>query len=107
MCTFDRTVLVCNAAIVAGCLHPGVPEKRPGAFGHVLGGFLAEVLECRRQAIGAVIAGCTAQGPERGLQPGGQGREDLAAENHLRMPEPRPRKLEVIQHGVQWVARQG
>ena len=81
--TFDGAVLVGSTAIVTRCLHPGVLAKPPGALGPIPGGFLAEVPECRRQAVGAVIDRGTAQGPERRLQPGGQGREALTAKNHL------------------------
>lgn len=97
MCALDCTIHMGNAAVVAGGVHPVVSAKQAVAFGHVLRILPAGIRKQRRQAVGPVLLRNLAQEPERSLQALGQGREALAAENHLRMFEPGSGKPEVIQ----------
>ena len=107
MRTLDGAVLVGHAAVVAGGRHPVMPAQRLIPSGPVPRVVLAEVAEGRRQAVGAVFGGNATQGPERGLQPCGQGREALAAKNHLRMAEHRPGEPEVIEPVIEGLSGHG
>lgn len=79
----DGAVLVRLAAIVAARAHAVVAAQRlmaPGRIGLPVDG---QIAEGRRQAVGTVPAGGTAQPPQGVLRPFGQGREALAAEDGL------------------------
>ena len=57
---------------------------------------LGQVVERRRQAVGAVLLGDAAQAPQRRLQPGGQRNEALATLEHHRMAPARVGERELV-----------
>ena len=79
----DGAVLVRHARVVARGGHAAVGAQGLVAPGLVLGGVAFEVAERGREAVAAVFGGHAAQRPQRVLQPGGQGREALAAQDDL------------------------
>ena len=97
----DGAVLVRFAAIVAARAHAVVAAQRLIALGQV--GLLVDgqIAEGRRQAVGTVLAGGTAQPPQGVLQPFGQGREALAAEDDLGVFPAAAGEAEVIEAMVE------
>jgi len=79
----DRAVLVRDAAVVAGRLHAVMRAQRLVTAGLVVGGVLVEVAERGREAVGAMLARCAAERPQRVLQAAGQRGEALAAQHDL------------------------
>ena len=83
MRAFDRTVLVRHAAIVAGRLHAVMGAQRLVAARLILPRVVVEIAESGRQAVAAMLYRCTAERPQRVLQPLGQGHETLAAQHDM------------------------
>ncbi len=97
----DRAVLVRHAGVVAGRGHAVVGTQRLVAPGEVVLGGGVEVAKSRRQAVGAMLARRPAEQPQGVLQPLGQGDEALAAEDHVRVLEPRVGEAEVVEPVVE------
>ena len=96
-----------DASVVAARHHAIVRAQRLVAPGQVRFGFAIEVAEGGRERIAAVLAGRPAEGPERVLQPVGQGHEALAAEHDLGMLEAGMGEREMIQAVVEPLAFDG
>jgi hypothetical protein len=65
---FDRVILVCHAAMVAGRRHAVVRAQRLIAFGQIRRRVLLSVAERRREAVAAVFLRCATKRPQGGLQ---------------------------------------
>src|SRR4029450_468595 len=83
MRTFDRTVLVRDAAIVAGRLHPIVAHELLVTPSQVLFLVAGKVAEGGREAVAAVLLGHAAEGPERVLQTLGERNEALPTQDDV------------------------
>src|SRR5438874_11089860 len=81
--TFDRTVLVRYASIVAGRLHAVVRAKRLVTTRLVLPRVVVEIAEGGRQAVAAMLQRGAAERPQRILQPLGQCHKAFAAEHDM------------------------
>ena len=92
---FDRAVLVRLARVAAARAHAVVLAQRGVAARELF--FFGQVVERRRQAVGAVLLGHAAQAPQRRLQPAGQSEEALAAFEHRRMAPARVRERELVE----------
>jgi hypothetical protein len=79
----DRAVLLRLARVAAARSHAVVLAQTGVAAREFL--LFGQVVEGRRQAVGAVLLGHATQAPQRRLQPGGQRDEALAANEHDRM----------------------
>ena len=79
----DRAVLVRLAGVAAARAHAVVPAQVGVAARQIL--LFGQVLEGRREAVGAVFLGHAAELPQRALQAGGQRNEALAAGDDHRM----------------------
>ncbi len=97
MGSFDRAVLVGDAAIVAAGLHAIMGAKRFIPICHVLRGIGIEIAECSRKAVRAVIARCAADRPKGVLQTTRQRGKTLAAFDNLGMLEAAIGQPEVIE----------
>src|SRR6202035_5759634 len=82
---FDRAVLVCHAAIVAGRLHAVMRTQRLVAARLVLPGVVVEIAKGGRQAVAAMLQRCPAERPQRILQSLGERHKALAPEHDLGM----------------------
>ena len=105
MAAFDRSVLVGNALVVACRRHAIMGAQFLVASCQVLPRIGTEIAESRRQAVAAVVERRPAKGPERVLQPFGQGDEALAAENNVGVFEAGPGKPEVVEQMIERLAR--
>lgn len=100
--TLDRTILVCDAFVIARRLHMVVSAKLLIAMGQVfpiIGS--SQVAECGQQAVAAMVVWRAARGPQRALQPFCKGDEAFAAEDDMGMFEAGIGKAEVIQQTVE------
>ena len=93
----DRAVLVRLAAVVAARAHAVMAAQRLVTLGQVSLLVDGQIAERRRQAVGTVLAGGTAQPPQGVLQPFGQGREALPAEDDLSVFPATAGEAEVIE----------
>src|SRR5260370_2695673 len=88
-------VLVAHAAIVAGRRHAVMAAQLTVGPREVF--LLGEILERRREAVGAMLAWRSADEPERVLQPLGERREALPALDHARVFPLRVGEREVVE----------
>src|SRR5438477_5973977 len=95
--TFDRTVLVRYASIIAGRLHAVVRAKRLVTTRLVLPRVVVEIAEGGRQAVAAMLQRGPAEGPQRILQTLRQCHEALTAEHDMSMLPAREGQAEVIE----------
>ena len=93
----DRTVLMGEAAVVAGRPHAVMRAQRFVAGGQVRRGRLVEIAERRREAVAAMLRRRAAETPQRVLQTARQGHEAFAAEHHLGVRPAGEGKAEMIQ----------
>jgi hypothetical protein len=91
----DGAVLVAHPGVVARGSHAVVPAQRLVASGQFLA--IGQVVERRRQAVGAVLLGHAAGHPQRVLQTRSQALEALAAQHHPRMAPAAMRQRELVQ----------
>ncbi len=105
--TFDRAVLMRDAAIVAGRLHPVMGAQRVIAPGQVLARILVQVAERGREAVAAMLERRAAERPQRVLQPFGQRHIAFAAEDHMGMLEARVDQPEVVEPVIEPFAGDG
>ena len=105
MRALDRAVLMRDAAIVAGRLHPVMGAQRIVAPGQILARLVIEVAERRRQAVAAMLERRAAECPQRVLQSFGQRHIAFAAENHMGVLEARVGEPEVIEPVIERVRR--
>jgi len=97
----DRAVLVGNACIVAGRLHPVMSAQRIISRGQISAGIGIKITERSREAVRPVTPRSTACGPQGVLQPLSQGNKALAAQDHMAVLEPAIGQPEVIEHMLQ------
>src|SRR5438477_4758134 len=95
--TFDRTVLVRYASIIAGRLHAVVRAKRLVTTRLVLPRVVVEIAEGGRQAVAAMLQRGAAERPQRVLQPLGQCHKAFAAEHNMGVLPAREGQAEVIE----------
>ncbi len=91
----DRAVLVRLPGVAAAGAHAVVAAQVFVAPRELL--LLGQVVERRRQAVGAVFLGHATQAPQRRLQPGGQRQEALAFGDDDGVPPARVRQCELVQ----------
>src|SRR5690348_4291268 len=93
---FDRAVLVGDAAVVAGRFHPVVNTQCLIARGQILTCRMVQIVECRRQAVAAMLARSSSKGPQGVLQPFGESDIALASEDDVGVLEAGVDQTEVI-----------
>jgi len=105
--SFDGTVLVSDAGIVASGCHAVVGHEVLVATRQVGAGIPVQVAECRRQTVAAVLSRHPAERPERVLQAFGEGDEALAAKHDMGMFEAGIGEPEVIEPMIERLTRDG
>src|SRR5215470_8220050 len=104
MRTLDRTVLMRDAAVVAGWLHTVVAHELLIAPGDVLLLATRKVAERRRKAVAAVLFGHGAERPQSVLQPLGERNEAFPAEDHVSVLPAAIGQAEVIEQVIERLA---
>ncbi len=99
--TFDRAVLVGDAAVVASRFHPVVRTQCIVARGQILTRGMIQIAERGRQAVAAMLAWRTPDRPQRVLQPFGESDIALAAQDDMGVLEAGVDQAEVIEPMVQ------
>jgi hypothetical protein len=94
-------------AFFGGACARGMPAQGIDAIGEVCLGGPGEVLESGRQAVGPVFLWHPAQGPQRVLDPFGQGHVALAAEDDMRVLEAGVGQPEMIEPVIEGLAGDG
>src|SRR5262245_7964082 len=102
--TLDRTVLMRDAAVVAGWFHAVVAHELLIAAGEVLLLVAGQVAEGRREAVAAVLFGHGAERPQRVLQALGEGNEALPAEDDVSVLPAAIGQAEVIEQVIERLA---
>ena len=99
--TFDRTVLVRDALVIAGWRHPVMSAQFLVAMRQIDLGIGIEVAEGGRKAVAAVIERRAANGPQGVLKAFRQSDEAFAARDDMRVLKTRPDQPEVIEQMVE------
>src|SRR5262245_10285332 len=99
--TLDRTVLMRDAAVVAGWFHAVVAHELLIAAGEVLLLVAGQVAEGRREAVAAVLFGHGAERPQRVLQTLRERNEALPAEDDVSVLPAAIGQAEVIEQVVE------
>nr|KIS31664.1 hypothetical protein TQ38_16340 [Novosphingobium sp. P6W] len=107
MGTRDRAVLMGNAPVVPRGLHSIMVTERVITPGQVDPGIRVQIAEGGREAVGTMKLRRAACGPERVLQPFGQGDEALTAQDDVPVFEAATWKPEVIEQVVQGLSGDG
>src|ERR1700722_11060327 len=87
--TFDGAILVCDTPVIPGRYHAVMAHEPLVATRQIFLSGAVQVAECRREAIAAMLARCTAERPQRILQTLGQRDKALAAKHYVSMLEAR------------------
>jgi hypothetical protein len=93
----DRAVLMRHPGIVARRRHAVVRAQCLVTACQILHGVPFQIAKRGRETVAAMLRGCATQGPERVLQPLGQGNETLAAQHHPRVLPTGERQAEMVQ----------
>src|SRR5215469_17116479 len=97
MRAFDRSVLMCQAPIVAGRLHAVMRAQCVVAPRLILPRAVVEIAEGSRETVAAMLKRRSAERPQRVLQTLGQGHEALTTEHDMSMLPAREGQAEVIE----------
>ena len=103
--SFDGTVLMGDAAIVAGGPHAVMGAKLLVATRQILARIPVQIAERGGQTVAAMLVRCSAEQPQGILQPLRQGHEALAAENDMGVLEAGIGEPEMIEPMVERLAR--
>ncbi len=101
MRSFNGSVLMSDAAIVATGFHTVMGTKGFVAIRHIASAISIDIAECSRKTVCAVITRCTTQRPKSILQTSGQGSEAFTAFHNLGMLKTTIGKTEVIEQIVE------